>query len=83
MQYEYLCPFCQKVNIRYLACAQIVCDGCKKEFQCGYRTWRWVDPPYYPWYPYPYPDSTYPITTGGSTMVHVGGGEWADLKWFD
>jgi len=31
-RYEYKCPHCGKVNIRYEECARIVCDKCGKEF---------------------------------------------------
>jgi len=31
-RYEYKCPHCGEVNIRYEECARIVCDKCGKEF---------------------------------------------------
>jgi len=32
VRYEYKCPHCGHVNIRYEKCARIVCDKCKREF---------------------------------------------------
>jgi len=32
VRHEYKCPFCGCKNVRYEACARVVCDYCKKEF---------------------------------------------------
>jgi len=32
IRYEYKCPHCGHVNVRYEKCARIVCDACKREF---------------------------------------------------
>ena len=32
VRYEYRCPFCGHVNIRYEPCRRIVCDRCGREF---------------------------------------------------
>jgi len=31
-RYEYRCPFCGYINVRYEPCGRIVCDRCGKEF---------------------------------------------------
>lgn len=31
-RYEYKCPHCGHVNVRYEECGRVVCDHCKKEF---------------------------------------------------
>ena len=31
-RYEYLCPYCGYINIRYEPCVRIVCDRCKRAF---------------------------------------------------
>ena len=31
-RYEYKCPYCGYVNIRYCECERIVCDKCGKSF---------------------------------------------------
>jgi len=32
IRYEYKCPYCGRVNVRYEPCARIVCDFCGKSF---------------------------------------------------
>ena len=32
VRYEYKCPHCGHVNVRYEKCGRIVCDLCGKEF---------------------------------------------------
>jgi len=31
-RYEYKCPYCGHINVRYEECARVVCDHCGKEF---------------------------------------------------
>ena len=31
-RYEYRCPHCRALNLRYYNCARIVCNFCKKVF---------------------------------------------------
>jgi len=32
IRYEYKCPHCGRVNVRYERCGRIVCDYCGEEF---------------------------------------------------
>ena len=38
IRYEYRCPYCGHVNVRYEPCARIVCDRCGASFSpCSSR----------------------------------------------
>jgi len=34
VRYEYKCPYCGRINIRYIKTRRIVCIGCGRPFYC-------------------------------------------------
>lgn len=76
MNYEYKCPLCGFINIKYSEYARIVCSSCGQEFEPNiiYRFYYKYQIPSFPNYDYPYvkqPTYYIPETTGQDNLKEI------------